>query len=117
MKPVEPELLRSWFNENKILQPIINALCDDLNTPKMLGIIFEHLTTIRDNSYVANAVKTFLQNVLGLDCKPLEAEATEEIKMLLQERETARAEKNWKRADELRAQLTTLGWTVKDGKL
>jgi cysteinyl-tRNA synthetase len=40
----------------------------------------------------------------------------EEVAQLAKEREKARREKNWKRSDELRDQISALGWEVRDTK-
>ena len=37
-----------------------------------------------------------------------------EVTALLQERETARKEKNWARADEIRDEITALGYVIED---
>ena len=37
-----------------------------------------------------------------------------EVTQLAQQRENARREKNWKRSDELREQISALGWEVRD---
>jgi cysteinyl-tRNA synthetase len=42
---------------------------------------------------------------------------TPEIKLLIEERNNARYEKNWARADELRDQLQLLGVDVHDDKI
>jgi cysteinyl-tRNA synthetase len=39
-----------------------------------------------------------------------------EVTQLAQERENARGDKNWKRSDELREQISALGWDVRDTK-
>ena len=39
-----------------------------------------------------------------------------EVTQLAKEREDARREKNWKRSDELREQISELGWEVRDTK-
>ena len=39
-----------------------------------------------------------------------------EVAQLVEEREKARREKNWKRSDELREQISKLGWEVRDTK-
>ncbi len=54
-----------------------------------------------------------LDMVLGL-LIPQEEEASAEVTQLLEERATARAEKNWVESDRIRDRLTELGWTVKD---
>lgn len=99
------------------VQKMLTFLQDDLNTPGMLGVLFENLTTLGDD---ACAVKLFVQRVLGLALQPLpekEIEITPEIQALIDERVQARADKNWARADEIRDQLTALGVDVQDKKL
>lgn len=95
-------------------------LQDDLNTPGLLGVIFENITEIAQNVHELAAVKNILINVLGLSLQPLPestVELTPEIEALIVERNKARREKNWKRADELRDQLQLLGVDVHDGKI
>jgi cysteinyl-tRNA synthetase len=43
------------------------------------------------------------------------AETDDEAEKLLREREEARAEKDFERADEIRDRLAELGWEVRDG--
>ncbi len=95
-------------------------LQDDLNTPGLLGVIFENITEIAQNAHELAAVKNILINVLGLSLQSLPentVELTPEIESLIVERNKARREKNWKRADELRDQLKSLGVDVHDGKM
>ena len=57
---------------------------------------------------------------LGLGSSTPTIEAVEkntlpdDLQMLLEERETARREKNWKRSDEIRAIFTERGFTITD---
>ena len=105
-------------DENEILKSLLAALCDDLNSPKFMGIIFENLATIRKDPTIAAFVKALFTEVMGLDCKPLEElQATPEIEALIAAREVARKEKDWKKSDEIRDQLAQLGWQVNDKKL
>ena len=106
--------------DNAIAQAILDALGDDLNTPKCLGIIFEHLTTIKQNPILLGFIQTLMTHVLGLTLEPLTEKAvpmTPEIQNLIAQREQARAEKNWAQADKLRDQLKQLGYDVQDKKL
>ena len=103
--------------ENTIVYSLISALCDDLNSPKFFGILFEHLSMIKQDKGIGGAVKTILQTILGLDLEPLEIPATEEITKLLQDRDAARKKKDWKRADEIRDQLKQCGYEVNDKKV
>ena len=96
------------------------AVFDDLNTPKMLGILFEHLSDITRDSTVAGEVAVFLQEVCGLTLQLLKEEKTEltqEAQKLIEQREHARAAKDWKKADEIRDKLHKLGVDVQDKKL
>ena len=105
--------LDEWFDE------MLYALADDLNSPKMLGILFEHLHELKEHEATRSAVYQLLSGVLGLTCQPLPEKTvtlTPEIEALIAQREQARAAKNWKVADELRAQLASLGYTVQDKK-
>lgn len=97
----------------------VDALCDDFNTPKLLGLVFAQLDEIGANPARATLVRNLLQQVLGLSCAPLaekEVAVSPEIAELLARREAARAAKDWATADALRDQLTALGYVVQDTK-
>ena len=99
------------------IKQIFSFLNDDLNTPGVLGVIFENLSAEQDELVV---IKWALQELLGLTLQELREEhyvITPEIQKLIDERIQARAEKNWKRADELRDQLKALGIDIQDSKL
>lgn len=103
-----------------VIEALYQALADDLNTPRALGIIFEHLKDIKADALLAAHVKYIVVEILGLTCQPLvdaDIVVTPEIQQLLDDRETARREKNWARADALRDQLHQLGYVVQDKKL
>ena len=106
-----------------LASPVVTAMLeyvsDDLNTPGMLGVLFDHLSELRTDHAQACAVKTFLQQVIGLALEPLAEDAVEitpEIQKLIDEREAAREAKEWKKADQLRDQLKALGVELKDKK-
>lgn len=112
----EPE--NKFDLENEIVKEIIDTLCDDVNTPKMLGIIFDNLSEIKNNESLSMSVFNILSNVCGLKFAPIKAkEITPEIEKLIQEREEARREKSWELADKLREELKKLGYEVKDPKI
>lgn len=99
---------------------MVEFLSDDLNTPGLLGLVFEHLKSIENNAVDASMVKFILQSIVGLRLIPLEekvVEITPEIEQLLNEREQARIQKDWAKADELRDRLKVLGYEPKDKKL
>lgn len=116
------ELIKDIHNREEsttITDDIMQALLDDLNTPKALGIIFEHLSIIKQSTTLRSRVVNILQNVFGLTLNQLEntAQVTPEIALLLQEREKARQNKDWAKADALRSELTRLGYVAQDKKL
>ena len=104
-----------------ITDAMIHFLEDDLNTPGLFGVLFEHISTIIQDAKMTAAVKNILQNILGLTLQPLNTqqpiEITTHIQRLIDERNKARQEKNWKRSDELRNQLKQLGIEVRDEKI
>lgn len=117
---VVPEDNLSLVHESSIVQKMLEFLNDDLNTPGMFGVLFENLSELENNHHEACMVKALLQGVLGLTLEPLaekDIEITPEIAALLEEREKARATKDWARSDALRDQLKKLGYEVQDKKL
>jgi len=106
--------------QNEILSQMLSSLCDDMNSTKLIGIIFENLDQIKKDKNLASAVKFIVQNVLGLTLQPLKEETLEvtpEIENLLKQREQARNDKNWALADKIRDELTNLGYKPQDKKV
>ncbi|MFO7370487.1 MAG: DALR domain-containing protein, partial [Bacteroidales bacterium] len=110
-----------------------NALSDDLNCPIMLGNLFEAVRIInsvndgkeRINAQDLELLKTFMQtftvDLLGLVPEETAQSGDHEllgnvIRILLQQRQEAKARKDYAAADGIRNQLTSLGITVKDTK-
>jgi cysteinyl-tRNA synthetase len=111
---------RAAQEKSAIITKMRTFILDDLNTPGMLGILFENIDIIKNNAAELCAVKLFLQEICGMTCEPLpetETVITPEIEKLLQEREQARVAKDWARADALRAQLKEMGYDVQDKKI
>ena len=109
-----------------IYQPAWDALCEDLNTPKALAVIFEQ-SPRRSLTFPSQPdQKTALEHLTGLR-KTLwafgflsqttpKAEAPAEITALAEKRWAAKKAKDFKAADTLRAELTATGWSMLDGK-
>jgi cysteinyl-tRNA synthetase len=119
MVPTTDTLTHAEISGSKTVQEMVAFLCDDLNTPGMLGVLFENLSALQSDINELRAVKLFLMNVLGLSLLPLPEKQvimTPEIEKLVLEREHARAAKDWARADALRNQLRELGFEVQDKK-
>lgn len=111
---------------DKYRQPFIEAMDDDLNTADAISAVFELITAV-NTAVREGASKEFAQKcldllmelatVLGLLQQDVSKEVTEvepEIQALIDERQAARAEKNFVRADEIRDQLKERGITLKD---
>ena len=74
------------LKEFPIIQRMLAFLVDDLNTPGMWGTVFESLADLQKDPQQLCAVKTFIQNVLGLTLVPLpekEVEITQEMQDLI----------------------------------
>lgn len=102
-----------------------NAIHDDLNIPKALGIVWKYIRSFRKAAHAGlqsrkqHTLLTMLwfDHVLGLrlnDAAGKKEEVPENIKMLLQKREALRKEKKWREADNARKELGALGWVVED---
>lgn len=105
--------------ECSVVQKMIEFLTDDLNVSGMWGVVFESLAHLQKDPAQLCAVKLFIQEILGLTLEPLpetQVHITPQIKELVAERELARAAKDWKKADELREKLRSLGYEVQDKK-
>jgi len=103
-----------------IFNMLINAICDDLNIAKFFGIFFEKIKEIETNKIELSLIKNIIKNILGLNLKILENKEViidDNIKKLIEEREIARREKNWTKADLIREKLKNLGYIVKDNKI
>jgi cysteinyl-tRNA synthetase len=100
----------------------IEAMDDDFNTGGAIGSVFELVREINTGMQGAsrqsllNAAALFdeLTGVLGLVYNRKQAETSNEAEDLIAEREQARADKNWARADEIRTQLKEMGVTIED---
>ncbi len=104
-------------HESPIMKKMLDFVNDDLNIVGMWGILFQHIDTLDDELCT---IKAFIQNVLGLSLEPLAQKIiciTPEIQALIDQRTRARAEKNWKLADELRDALAALGVDIQDKKI
>ncbi|MBU1146562.1 cysteine--tRNA ligase [Patescibacteria group bacterium] len=100
------------------------ALSDDLNISGALAALLNFIKEIntaltagvsRDEVLIAKRTLLSMDGVLGFGLEILkEGKIPEKIKKLLVEREQARKIKDWKRADELRAEIEEFGYTVED---
>ena len=125
------ELMAPNPQDRRVPQDFADALDDDMNIPRALAVLHEQtragnaaLAAGTDASEFANAVWA-MTNVLGLislmnldgsGASGAEHQALDAlIHTILEQRASARAEKDWATADRMRDVLAATGITVKDG--
>lgn len=107
--------------------PALARLCDDLNVPSALGILFGSIRDPRNGLDVATRISEVLLpmsrlfHALGLQFSDDQAPAESaiipgEIAALAEARWQAKGARNWAEADRLRAELSAAGWHVLDRK-
>ena len=125
------ELMVPNPQDRRVPQDFADALDDDMNIPRALAVLHEQtragnaaLAAGADASEFANAVwamanvlgLTSLMNLDGSGASGAEHQALDAlIHTILEQRASARAEKDWATADRMRDVLTAAGITVKDG--
>ena len=125
------ELMDPNPQERRVPQDFADALDDDMNIPRALAVLHEQtragnaaLAAGADASEFANAVwamanvlgLTSLMNLDGSGASGAEHQALDAlIHTILEQRASARAEKDWATADRMRDVLAAAGITVKDG--
>ena len=106
----------------KYHEDFIAAMDDDFNTAGAFGSVFDMVREINTQMgrvskqalEAAAALFDELTGVLGLVYNRKEAQVGDEVEVLIAERTQARKDKNWKRADEIRAQLKEMEVTIED---
>lgn len=118
--------IKSWR------QSCYDAMNDDFNTPILIAQLFEGIRfvnllvenkeslTEEDLKLLQNTLHQFTFDILGIQKESQDAASKEKLEgvvnMLIQMRNEARADKNWKLSDDIRDQLLALGIQLKDGK-
>lgn len=107
----------SVLQEQKLFQDLSDALCDDLNTSKFLGLMYEALgRTMNDVEY---GVLTYFEDYvmrLWLFDEQVVLDIPVEITALADQRVQAKNDKNYVLADELRRKIIEFGYSIKDIK-
>ncbi len=92
-------------------------LSDDLNTPLALSLLWDLVKDPNISNKDKKATILDFDKVLGLDFENLRIDVIpEEIIKLVEERKIARANKDWNKSDELRDQIKSLGYEIKDSE-
>jgi cysteinyl-tRNA synthetase len=101
-------------------QAIVEALSDDLDTPEAFRIIdeaFDKMNGTRTNNIHQHALVNLIETIdetLGLQLLKTTPDISDDLKRTILERERAREAKDYKKADQLRAQIEKEGVTVRD---
>ena len=121
MTDAEKEVYEGY---DKFRQQFISAMDDDLNTADGITAVFELVTAINtavkdgaSKEFAEKSLETLMEfaDVLGLLQQDKADDGIgEDIQALVDERQQARKEKNFARADEIRDQLAAMGITLKD---
>jgi len=120
----EPAELKKTLIETQ--ERFADAMNNDFNTPQALTYLYalaRKANTIVGKQKISpklardtiNAIKE-LANILGILEKevPAQKELPEKIKEFIAQREEARGKKDWKKADEIREQIKSLGFILED---
>jgi cysteinyl-tRNA synthetase len=122
------ERLRNFFREHPVrgrpgasrgaerLQAFRDALADDFNTPRAMAEMFELVGEANRDEVpgAAEAVAEMLE-LVGLESiAEGQDDSHPEAERLMQERQDARAAKDFARADEIRDELAAMGFEVRD---
>lgn len=108
---------------NKLMKSFEEAMDDDFNTSHAMAFLFDLSKLI--NSKLSKEIsketydlmaKTFsdMSDILGLKFEIKDDELESEVQALIEERNLARSEKNWAKADEIRDKLKAMSIELKD---
>jgi cysteinyl-tRNA synthetase len=99
-----------------VMQQFTERMDDDLNTPSAMELLFTTVTRFNSSRDPALAAAVLeMARAVGLELQPATDEIDPESADLVRQRDVARAQKNWARADALREELRARGWIVEDG--
>ncbi|HUD02539.1 MAG TPA: cysteine--tRNA ligase [Candidatus Paceibacterota bacterium] len=112
------EMSKDGEPDSKFLEEFYKAVANDLDTPKALALVWEHIKNLNQATLVE------ADKILGLELANMrqpqklavvaQTDLPEEVQTLMKERETARESKDFTKADELRGQIEVLGYDIKD---
>lgn len=103
----------------KLREEFENHIKNNLNMPRAMAVVHQTLKDTAVAPLERLALLEQFDQILGLGVSTWVEKAEDfpaEALGLLQEREQARASKNWKRSDEIRDTLASMGFLVEDSK-
>ncbi len=129
LEPAAPATEQPSQPVQAIIDAVLDALCDDLNTPIAIAHLFDAVKLINAGGLSkadAAALRQLFDEVVGgvLGLQDEEAGASNRaqkalegvMQLVLESRKKAREEKNWAESDRIRDLLASFGITVKDTK-
>src|SRR3989344_1560380 len=105
--------------QNKLVKQFTAQINEDLNLPQALATTLEMLHTEKLSAFEKYQLLIKFDKVLGLGLENFKEEKMvipAEVSKLVEERELARKNKDWKKADELRERIQKLGYMIGDTK-
>jgi len=113
LKNIISELKDDKKINKKYIEEFEKAIDDDLNTPEALQVLWKLVRDEKAEGKI-NTIKK-IDEVFGLDLlKKEKISVPIEIKKLVDERENARKNKDFKLADEIRNKINKLGYNISD---
>ncbi|MEE2695239.1 MAG: cysteine--tRNA ligase [Pseudomonadota bacterium] len=106
--------------KNIFFNQFMNALCDDLNTPKALSVLNNFFNLLKKaNAKEKKDIREAILNalaILGINENISKKEDTnkELVEMLVKQRDIARKDKDFKKADEIREKLKKMNIDIED---
>lgn len=133
----EIQEIKRQIKESKTVKKLISKakndfekyMDDDLNTPKAFSVVFNFIHQINKLISQQKISPKTAQKIYNLfirwdkiwglnlaQSKTIKPQFKKKIEKLIKERDLARKEKNWKKADKIRSQLEKMGIEVRDSK-
>lgn len=113
LKNIISEIKEDKKINKKYLNQFENAINNDLDMPKALSVLWKLL---RDKK-ATGKIRTIkeMDKVFGLDLlKKEKFEIPTEVQKLITQREQARKKKDWKKSDQIRKKIKSLGYWIED---
>ncbi|MBI2665255.1 cysteine--tRNA ligase, partial [Candidatus Woesearchaeota archaeon] len=101
--------------QQKYLSRFKDEINDDLNTPQALATLWEVLKDEQLSNHDKYCLALEFDRIFGFNLGELKKERIPtKVKQLAEERLQARKDKAWAKSDQLRNEITKLGWIVGD---
>lgn len=121
---------KSSFDVQRVIQSFYEAMNDDFNAPILVANLFEAVRFINlindgnetitssDRSNLEKEIKSFVQDVLGLELTAGSSDTKLQpvMDLVIELRQHARQNKDWTTSDKIRDGLAAAGIVIKDGK-